>query len=114
MRDNLVGPMMPVPTATYPARGASRNHSFVRIDLRPLQRAGVIHVAYFGLRVELVHLPPAFAVTVPGLLHAAERQMRFRPDGGRVDIGDAVVQLLHRPKAPLHVAGIDRAGEAVT
>src|SRR5436309_13288703 len=106
MRDNLVGLMRRWPSATYPARGASRNRSLVGVDRRPLQRAGVVHVAYLGFRVELVHLPPAFAVTVPGLLHAPERQMRLRPDGGRVDVGDAVVQLLHRLKAPLHVAGV--------
>src|SRR5205823_51576 len=82
----LVGLMRRWPSATYPAPGASRNRSLVGVDLRPLQRAGVVHVAYLGFRVELVHLPPAFAVTVPGLLHAPERQMRLRPDGGRVDV----------------------------
>ena len=75
-----------------------------RVDLRALQPAGVVHVAHLGLRVELVDLPAALAVAVAGRLHAAERQMRLGADGRRVDVGDAVVELLHRAEREIHVA----------
>ena len=79
-------------------------HSSYGVDLRPLQRARVVHVAHLGLGVELVHLPAALAVAVAGLLHAAERQMGLGADGRRVDVGDAVVELLHRAEGEVHVA----------
>src|SRR5512134_97769 len=85
----------------------------VVVDLRPLQRAAVVGVADLGLRVELVHLPPALAVAVAGLLDAAEGEVRLRADGRRVDVGDPVVQVLERPEGQVDVPGVDRAGEAV-
>src|SRR5438034_4862411 len=54
------------------------------VDLSPLQLSREVYVDDLRLRVEVVHLPAALAVPVAGLLHSAERQVRFGADGGRV------------------------------
>src|SRR2546426_9062063 len=64
------------------------------VDLSPLQLSREVYVDDLRLRVEVVHLPAALAVPVAGLLHSAERQVRFGADGGRVDVGDPGVQLV--------------------
>src|SRR5699024_10364628 len=61
-------------------RTESVRRAEVVVDLRALQHAGVIDVAYLGLRVELVDLPTALAVAIARLLHATERQVGLRPD----------------------------------
>src|SRR2546427_917823 len=69
-----------------PPLGVSlKRRSAFRVDLRALQLSGEIDVDDLRLRVEVVHLPPPFAVPVAGLLHTAEREMGLGADGGRVD-----------------------------
>src|SRR2546421_621169 len=69
---------------TVPLRGGAirRGASGLGVDLGPLQLPGEIHVDHLGLRIEVVDLPPALAMSVAGLLHTAERQVGFGADGG--------------------------------
>src|SRR6185295_14001070 len=68
--------------------------SVVVVDLGALQRSGVVHVADFRLRVEVIHLPAALTMAVPGLLHSTVREMGLRADRWCIDVGDAVVELV--------------------
>src|SRR5581483_7030366 len=75
----------PRPPTLHPLRprgviGFARAGSFPRgggfgVDLCALQPPGEVHVDHLGLRVEVVHFPPAFAVAIAGLLHPAEREV---------------------------------------
>src|SRR5919107_743600 len=85
----------------------------IRIDLRPLELAGVIDVANLRLGIELVRLPPALPVPVPGGLDAAEREVRLCADGGSVHVSDAVVQLLHGLKGEINAPGVDLGGRRI-
>src|SRR5215207_1064326 len=108
----------PHPARTVPRRlpvpppGSGRRPQVV-VDLGPLERARKVHVPYLGLGVELVDLPPALAVAVPGLLDPTEREVRLSADGRGVHVGDPVVELIQRPKRHVYVARVDRRGEAV-
>src|SRR5688572_7301643 len=79
----------------------------VRVDLGALQTSRVIDVADLRLGIEFVHFPTAFAVTVAGLFDTAERQVRLRADGRRVDVRDAVVELGDRAERRAHIARVE-------
>src|SRR5256886_111587 len=100
---------------TVPLQGGAirRAVSNLGVDLRPLQLPGEVHVDHLGLRVKVVDLPPALAVPVAGLLHAAERQVRLGADRGSVDVRDAGVELAHGPEGGVHVARVEGAREPV-
>src|SRR4051812_17171865 len=83
------------------------------VDLCPLERPGEIEIAHLGLRIELVDLPATLAVSVAGLLYSAERQMGLGADRWRVDVGDAIVELIEGAHGDIHVACVDRRGQAV-
>src|SRR6267378_3419111 len=55
-----------------PLRGGAirREASDLGVDLRALQLPREVHVDDLGFRVEVVDLPPALPVAVPGLFHA--------------------------------------------
>src|SRR2546422_8030737 len=96
-------------------RGVGARHAapLLGVDLSPLQLSREVYVDDLRLRVEVVHLPAALAVPVAGLLHSAERQVRFSADGGRVDVGDPGVQLVHRAERGVHVPRVQRAKKPV-
>src|SRR5436309_392447 len=64
------------------------------VDLRPLQLPREVDVTNFCFRVELVHFPSTFPVPVPCLFDPTEWEMCLCADGRRVDVRDAVVELL--------------------
>src|SRR5690242_7445482 len=69
---------IPGPRSSVPGRSVRRSE--IVVDLRPLERTGEVGVTDLRFGVELVHLPPAFAMAVPGLLHAAERKVCLGAD----------------------------------
>src|SRR3954447_20152183 len=83
------------------------------VDLSLLQAVGVIHVHRLPLAVEVDGADAAFAVSIARGLDAAEGQVNFCPDGRSVDVGDAGVQVAHGLEGAIHVASVDRRGEAV-
>src|SRR5580704_1927691 len=89
------------------------NRRSVVINLGALEFVGVVDVDGFPLREEVDGGDGGFAVAVAGLLGAAEGEMRFGPDSGRVHIDDAGVKVPHRGKGAIDVARIDGRGEAV-
>ena len=94
-------------------RGRADDSLFPGVDLRPLQLVGVIDVDGFPGGVEVERAGAAFAMAVAGLLDAAEGQMDFGADGGRVDVGDAGFQVAHGAEGAVDVARVERGGEAV-
>src|SRR3954463_296159 len=86
----------------------------IGVDLGPLELAGVVDIADLRLGIELVDLPSTLPVAIAGCLDAAEREVRLGPDGGCVDISDAVVQLLHGAEGQVDAPGVNRAGESVS
>src|SRR3954452_15644992 len=89
------------------------NLNVLRIDLRALQRAGVVDVARLPFREHVDAGHACFAMTVACLLRAAERQMRFRADGRSVHVEDAGVHVAHREERVVHVARVDRRRQSV-
>ncbi len=82
------------------------------VDLGALQLVGVVDVDRFPGGEE-VDGAVAFAVAVAGVLDAAEGQMDFGADGGRVDVGDAGLEVADGGEGAVHVLGVERGGEAV-
>src|SRR3954470_15303236 len=91
----------------------STSRAEFRVDLRPLEMAGVVHVDRFRLGVEVVNLPSAFAVSIAGLFDTPEGKMGFRADRRRVDVRDARIEIGHCPKGRVDVARVQRARESV-
>src|SRR5262245_37233830 len=83
------------------------------VDLGALERAGVVDVDGLPLREHVERGLARLAVAVSGLLDATERQMHLGADRARVDVRDAGLEVAHRAKGTVHVAGEDRRREAV-
>src|SRR5207245_3341190 len=85
---------------------------FPRIDLRALQPAAVIDVDRFPLREFVESHRAGLAMTVAGVLHAAEGQLDLGTDGWRVDVDDAGLHLVHGVERLAQVVGVDRHRQA--
>src|SRR5271170_1588826 len=83
------------------------------VDLGLLQFVRVIDVDGLPLGVEVDRANAAFAVAVAGGFGAAEGQMHFGADGGRVDVGDAGVEVANGGEGLVHIFGVERGGQAV-
>ena len=82
------------------------------VDLGALEFVGVVDVDRFPGGEE-VDGAVAFAVAVAGVLDAAEGQVDFCADGGRVDVGDAGFEVADGGEGAVEVLGVERAGQAV-
>src|SRR5712692_8738599 len=83
------------------------------VDLGALELVGVVDVEGLPFGVEIDGGDGCLAVAVAGFLGAAERQMCFGADGWRVDIDDAGEQVADGVKGAIHIARVDRGGQAV-
>src|SRR5712672_2525848 len=72
-----------------------------RVDLRALQVPREINVDRLRLGIEVVDLPPSFAVSVPGLLDAAEGKVRLCPIVGALTYVMPVSRSVMAWNAPL-------------
>src|SRR5258708_1235219 len=81
------------------------------VDLGALELVGVVDVEGFPLGEEVDRGDGCFAVAVAGFLCAAEGQMGFGTDGGRVDVDDAGVEIADGLERTIHVMGVDGGGE---
>ena len=52
-------------------------------------------------------------MSVAGGLHAAERQVDFRADGGSIDVGNSGIQIADRGKRLVHILRVDRRRKPV-
>src|SRR5882724_10440279 len=95
-----------------PDRG-SRNVSVVSIYLRALQTARVVDVDRLPLREDVESGLPRLAVTVAGVLRAAERQMHLGAGRAGVDVRDPRLQVAHGAERLVHVAREDGGREPV-
>src|SRR3989304_8268191 len=85
----------------------------VRVNLRPLQGAAVIHVDALPFRENVDAGDAGLAVTVARLLDAAEGQVDFSADGGGVDVNDAGVEVAHGREGTVDVLRVDGGGQPV-
>src|SRR5690242_11045499 len=72
------------------------------VNLRPLQLVRIVDIERLPLGIEINGRNRRLAVTVAGLLCAAERQVRLRSDGRRIHIDDAGVDIAHRRERLVH------------
>ena len=99
----------------HPGFGPARNVEFglLRVvDLGALEFVAVVDVDRFPCGEE-VDGAVAFAVAVAGVLDAAEGQMHFGADGGRVDVGDAGFEIANGGEGAVHILGVERGRKAV-
>jgi hypothetical protein len=82
--------------------------SLIIVNLRALQFSAVVDVHRFPLCEEIVHRPASLAVTVTGLLHAAEWQVGFRTDSRNINVRDSSFDVADRYECFVDIAGIDR------
>src|ERR1700679_2547917 len=82
------------------------------VDLGALEGVAGVDVDGLPGGVE-VERAEAFAVSVAGLLDAAEGQVDFRADGGGVDVGDAGFEVADGGEGAVDVLGVERGREAV-
>src|ERR1700741_4552 len=83
------------------------------VNLGALQPAAEVDVDRLPFGEGVEGRVAGLAVAVPGLLPAAERQVRLGAGRARVDIDDAGLQVAHRPEGRVRVAREDRRAEAV-
>src|SRR5215469_7234769 len=83
------------------------------VDLGALQLVGIIDVDGLPFGEEINGGDGGFAVAIAGPLGAAKRQMRFCPNGRRVDVDDSGVQVAHGLESAVHVSCVNRSGKAV-
>ena len=83
------------------------------VDLRALQRPGVVDVDRLPLREDVERGLPRLAVAVARLLRAAERQVHLGADRAGVDVRDAGLEVAHRAERAVDVPGEDRGREPV-
>src|SRR5687767_3966426 len=88
--------------------------TFNHIDLRALKLAAVIDIYRLPLRKNIQHLRAGLAMTVAGSLSAPKWQVHFCANSRRIDVKDAGVHIIHRPKCLVNVAGINRGRQTVT
>src|SRR6267154_823620 len=90
-----------------------QKHLFRVVDLGALEFVGIVDVQGLPFGVEIDRGDCGFAVAVAGFLRAAEGQVGFGADGWRVGVDDAGEQVANGVKGAIHVARVDRGGEAV-
>src|SRR5260370_14683830 len=78
------------------------------IDLRLLERVGVIHIDRLPLGVKVNRADAALAMAVARCLRAAEREVNFGADGRSVDVGDAGFEISDCGKGLVHVLRVQR------
>src|ERR1700739_3746565 len=83
------------------------------IDLRALQFVRIIDIDRLPLREEINGRHGRFAMPVPGLLGAAERQMSFRADGRSVDVNNPGIEILDGSEGPVYIAGVNGGGKSI-
>src|SRR5690349_19992656 len=83
------------------------------VNLRTLQAVGVINVKRLPFGVELDGGRAGFAVAVAGALGAAESELDFGADGGRIYINDAGLEVPHGAVGPVHIPRVDRSRKAI-
>src|SRR5690349_11809579 len=83
------------------------------VDLGLLELAAVVDVHRLPLGERVDHGRTAFAMAVPGLLHAAERKLHLGTDRRTVDVRDARLDVADRAHGAIHVGRVDRGAEAV-
>src|SRR5258708_30710097 len=92
-----------------PEGGAGMSNCLLRpVDLRLLQRVGVIHVDGLPLGVEVNCADAALAMAVARCLGSAEGQVNFSADGWSIDVGDAGFKIPNRGQGLVHVLRIER------
>src|SRR5713226_4764438 len=97
----------------WPRELASSSDLSGVVDLRALQLVGVIDVDGLPLGVEVDGRDGRFAMTVAGLLGATKRKMRFRADGGRIDVHNTGEEVAHGCEGAIHISRVNRRGQAV-
>src|SRR5690606_34628231 len=112
-RSGLIPSLLPASAQYSRPQPPTTDSTSVVVYLGTLKRTRIIHVTNLRLRIELVHLPPSFAMPVPRLLNSAERHVGFRTDGGRVYVRNPVVQPLQRAERQVYIAGIQRRRQPV-
>src|SRR3990172_9115100 len=122
--------MYPAPAAKTAARVASsasagtNQTSFTRpglttltallvVDLGSLQAARVVDVDRLPLGEHVERGLARLAVAVSGVLRTAEREVHLGAGRAGVDVGDPRLEVAHRAKRPIDVAGEDRRRQAV-
>src|SRR5215208_907972 len=83
-----------------------------RVDLRLLQLPRVVDVDRLPLGEDVERGLARFAMAVPGVLRAAERQVHLGADRARIDVRDPCFEVAHRAEGGVHVAREDRGREA--
>src|SRR5208282_4763433 len=83
------------------------------IDLRLLQRVGVIHVDGLPLGVKIDRSDAAFAVSVAGGFGPTEGQVNFRTDRRRIDVGNPGVEITDGGECPVYIFRVDGGRQAV-
>src|ERR1700687_256800 len=78
------------------------------IDLRLLERVGVIHIDRLPLGVKVNRADAALAMAVAGGLRAAEREVNFGADGRSIDVSDAGLQIADCRKRLVHILRVQR------
>src|SRR5437016_3239074 len=84
----------------------------VVVDLGALELVGIIDVHRLPLSEKIDRSDGCFAVTVTGLLGAAERQVSLRPNRRRVHVDNSCVQIAGGLEGAVHVARVDGSGQS--
>ena len=100
-------------TCRPPAMPQLQLSHVIRVDLRPLQAAAVVHVDRLPLGEDLERGLAGLAVAVAGAAGAAERELDLGADRAGIDVHDARGQVTDRLERGVDVRGEDRAGQAV-
>src|SRR5207253_8924151 len=82
------------------------------IDLRALELARVVDVDRLPLGEDVERRLTCLTVSVPRVLRAAKRQVHLGADRAGVDVGDAGLEVAHRPERAVDVAREDRRRQA--
>src|ERR1700691_1462126 len=103
------------PLITSSACGSRRGYSLLvfPVDLRLLQLVRIVDVDGLTFRIEIDRSDAALAVAVPCCFGASKGQIHFGADGGRVDVGDAGIQVANCRKSLVDVLRVKRGGQAV-
>src|SRR5690349_11951713 len=80
--------------------------SCLTVDLGLLKLARIVDVNRLPFRERVDHGRAAFAVAVPGFLHAAEGELHFGADGRAVHVGNAGLDVPDGAHRLVHVARV--------
>src|SRR2546425_536763 len=83
------------------------------VDLGALELVGIIDVHGLPLSEKIDRGDGCFAVSVAGLLRAAEGQMRLCANGWRVYVNNSGVEIASGLEGLVHVSCVDRSRQAV-